>query len=90
MAYIYACSDGFARMDRAMNPKKPLAIPLARRGPGGRYEKVKPEFTVNPGFCFPFRIFRRLALGAKPIAIPPCIFSFTSSASAYSSRGFGR
>ena len=24
---IHACSDGFERMDRVMNPKKPLAVP---------------------------------------------------------------
>ena len=27
---IHGCFDGFGRMDHAMNPKKPLAIPLAK------------------------------------------------------------
>ncbi len=34
MAFLKVCiqgySDGFGRMDHAMNPKNPLAIPLSR------------------------------------------------------------
>ena len=58
MAFLKVCiqgySDGVARIDHAMNPKKPIAISpfLVGRGPGGRSQKVKPEFIVNPGFSF--------------------------------------
>ena len=38
---IPSCFDGFARMDNAMNPKKPIAIPLFLAGTGVAYNEAK-------------------------------------------------
>ena len=66
MATLMALCEGIKRLNiphqspRQSSRHSPF---LVGRGPGGRSEKVKPEFTVNPGFTF--FVFRRSACRAK-------------------------